>query len=145
MSNFLNLRSGLNNVAEYQASAYPWITASTAPSAAPFRIDFPHVTSRLYFTNYSGTPLKFGFTANGVIGSNYYIILPSSSQAFDIKTNKLFVMGLGGSPTYSLMAGLTTILPRDYPTLTGSQTLTTASLEVTYGYSGTLGWATGLG
>lgn len=142
---FTNSRSGLGNVAEYQASGFPWVTSSTAPTTTPVQINFPYVTSKLYFQNRSNSTIVIGFTLNGTLGTNRYEIPASGSFPCEIRTNKLFVMSLGTAASYSLMAGLTTIFSKDYPVLTGSTTLTTASTAVTYGYAGDPGFATGLG
>ena len=52
-------------------------------------------------------------------------------------------MGLGGTVSYSLAAGLTGIEYMAYPTLTGSAVL--GSLQVSYGLPNTPGSGSGLG
>lgn len=139
----MTYRSGLNNVAEYQASGYPWVTSSNVGSSAPVRIDFPYVTSKLYIQNRGGGPLAVGFTLNGTNGTNRYEIPVSQSLTAEIKTNVLYLMGVGATVNYSLMVGLTGILRDTYPVLTGSAA--SGSLQLSYGFSGSIGSNTGLG
>lgn len=141
---FVNIRSGLNNVGEYQASGLPWVTSSVA-TATPSKLDFPFVTNRITFKAL-GDGVKFGFTLNGIQGSNYFTLDASQSLTMDIRCKTLYVSS-GGSTGYEIFAGLTTILERDFPILTGSGIYNSASYTNEYGYglSGSAGAGTGLG
>lgn len=139
----MTYRSGLNNVAEYQASGYPWVTSSNAGSSSPTRIDFPYVTSKLYIQNLGGAPLAIGFTQNGTSGTNRFQIPISGVLSAEVKTNVLYLLGVGGTANYSLLAGLTAIPRETFPVLTGSAA--SGSLQLSYGFSGSLGSNTGLG
>jgi len=140
---FNNSKSGIGNVAEYQAAGWPWVTASVAPITTPQLISFPYVTSHIYLQNNSGNTLVFGFTRNGTLGTNRYELPTTKAIDINIKTNKLFVMGVGGTAAYSLLAGLTGIEYVSYPTLTGSAA--SGSLELSYGLPSTPGSGSGLG
>ena len=78
--------SGLNNVSEYIASGMPFVTSSVY-STTVVRIDFPFVTSELYFRSGGGS-LRFGFTQNGVNGSNYWIVGSGEHESFRIRCKK---------------------------------------------------------
>ena len=69
---------GLSNVGSYQSSGVPYVTSSiAAPSSAgtPTEVAFPDVTQRIFVTNVNtASPLRVGFSSNGVKGTNYFII-----------------------------------------------------------------------
>lgn len=142
---YQNARSGPNNVAEYQASGLPWVTASVA-TTTPRRIDFPYVTNQITFKA-TGTDVRFGFTQNGVNGSNYFTLAASQSLTMDVRTKQLWVMANSGSADFQLFAGLTMIDAKNFPVLTGSAVHNSASITFEYGYgiAGDPGAGTGLG
>ena len=138
-------RSGPGNVGEYQTSGLPWVTASSA-TATPVKIDFPYVTNQITFKAVGGS-MRFGFTANGVNGTNYFTLYSSQSLSVDLRTKQLWVRSDSGTVGYEVIAGLTLIQWRDFPVLTGSAIYHSASSDQTLGYGqqGTPGVGTGLG
>lgn len=138
-------RSGPGNVGEYQTSGLPWVTSSAA-TATPVRIDFPYVTNQITFQAGGGT-VRFGFTQNGVNGTNYIPVYASGSLTVDLRTKQLWVRSESGTVDYSVLAGLTQIQFRDFPVLTGSAIYNSASVTFEYGYGqqDTPGAGTGLG
>ena len=134
-------RSGQNNVAEYMASGLPWTTSSTA-TTSPMRYDLPYVTSEFTVTNVSGaTNIFVGFTQTGVNTFNRHVIPPGASVNFQYRVKTLFIRSSTGTCDYSLSAGLTTILPQDFPVLTSSGIYNSGSGEM----SNQFGYSTGLG
>lgn len=116
-----NPKGGLGYAAEFQSSALPWVTSSVAPaSGSPYRIDFPKVTRFITVMNAGDSALSVGFTRNGVLGNNKVILGLSQSICLEVRVKHLFLQGEGGTPNYSICAGLTTIDARDMPHLTGT-------------------------
>lgn len=138
--------SGLNNVGEYQTSGLPWVTSSNTTDA-PTVIDFPFVTNQITFKATSGT-VRFGFTRNGVNGSNFFTLAPSQSHTMDIRCKQLFIRSnTVGTASYEIMAGLTGIPWKNFPVLTGSATYNSGTTAFVYGYGlpQTPGSGSGLG
>ena len=135
--------SGQANVAEYMASGLPWVTASNVTTAS-VRIDFPMVTSNITIRNNSPAAsgaLKVGYTANGVSGSNFFLLEGQQTLSADVRTKSLFVMSTSGSIAYSVHAGLTMIESRGFPVLTGSAIYgTPGAASGSYGYGKVGGW-----
>jgi hypothetical protein len=111
---------GLNNVGSYQSSGVPYATSSiAAPSNAgtPTEITFPDVTQRIFVTNVNtASPLRVGFSSNGVKGTNYFIIPAATTttifptQEFRVKVSSIFILSNTTSPTSaSVFAELTNI------------------------------------
>lgn len=114
--------SGPNNAAEYMASGLPFVTTSVQTSD-PYKISFPYVTSELYFNVFgSGNEIRVGFSANGVQGSNFFVIKSDQPiQPLRIRCKELYIMAhSGNNDGFSLMAALTTIKAQNFPVLTGS-------------------------
>ncbi len=136
--------SGQANVAEYMASGLPWVTASNVTTAS-LQIDFPMVTSNITVRNnapdLTGGSLRVGYSANGVSGSNYFLLEPQTTLSTNVRTKSLFVMSSSGSIAFSIHAGLTMIEPRGFPVLTGSAIYgTVGALSGSYGYGKVGGW-----
>jgi len=135
--------SGLNNTAEYMASGLPYSSGVLITAGAASRVDFPFVTSEIYITN-SGSAAAFGWTANGVLGTNRHVLAANSSIALRIRVNTIYFTSLGAAGSLSLTAALTTIPFRSYPKLTGSNAdpvtgeplFLSASVDRSYGYGG---------
>lgn len=139
--------SGPNNTMEYMASGLPFVTASVA-TATPFRIDFPYVTSEIYIQLSGSTTstARLGFTEQGVNGSNYFVVdSVQGATAFRIRCKTIYIRtNTGTAPSYSVMAALTTIPNKSFPTLTGSAAdpitgramFNSASNEPIFGYRG---------
>ncbi len=91
---------GLQNVGSYQVSGVPYATSSisaAASSSTPTEIRFPEVTQRIVVENISSTDLRVGFSANGIKGTNYFIIKAASgglypAQEFRIKTSAIYLL-----------------------------------------------------
>jgi len=135
-------KSGLNNAAEYSASGLPFVTTSVGLTTSPVEVNFPFLTNGLYFNVSGSIPARVGFTQNGVNTINYFTIKPGDSPAeYRIRCKTLYVRADSGTVTaLSIMAGLTTIEPKQFPVLSGAYAeYNSASLERVYGY------ATGLG
>lgn len=138
--------SGPNNVGEYQTSGLPWVTSSTVTDS-PYLVNFPMVTNQITFKATGGT-IRFGFTQNGVNGSNFFTLTPSNSLTVDIRTKQLWIRSNAvGTGSYEILAGLTNIKWRDFPVLTGSAIYNSGSITFNYGYGlpQTPGSGSGLG
>jgi hypothetical protein len=136
-------RSGLNNVSEYQASGMPWTSSSVGVTTTPVSYSFPYVTNQLTLRASAGT-MRFGFTLNGVNGSNYFLLTTADAPiTVDIRVKTLYMRADSGTATASVLAGLTMIDSIQYPTLTGSAAAPdgraayiTGSYAHEYGYGG---------
>lgn len=111
---------GLQNVGSYQVSGVPYATSSiAAPSNAgtPTQVTFPEVTQKIVVSNVnSASPLRVGFSSNGVKGTNYFIIPAATSttvfpsQEFKVKVSSIFILSNTTTPTSaSVFAELTNI------------------------------------
>ena len=111
---------GLSNVGSYQSSGVPYATSSiAAPSNAgtPTEVSFPDVTQRIFVSNVNtASALRVGFSANGVKGTNYFIIPAASSsvvyptQEFRVKVSAIYLLSNTTTPTSaSVFAELTNI------------------------------------
>ncbi len=111
---------GISNVGSYQVSGIPFATSSiAAPSNAgtPTQVSFPDVTQRVFVSNVNtAAPLRVGFSANGVSGTNYFIIPAATSttnfptQEFRVKVNSIFILSHTTTPTSaSIFAELSNI------------------------------------
>ena len=111
---------GIANVGSYQVSGMPYATSSiAAPSSAntPTQVSFPWVTQRIIVSNVNtASPLRVGFSSNGVKGTNYFIIPAATSTTdfpsaeFRVKVNSIFILSNTTTPTSaSVFAELTNI------------------------------------
>lgn len=120
-----NPRGGIGYAAEFQSSALPWVTSSTAPSqGSPLHYDFPKVTRFITVTNRdlatSGS-ISFGFTESGVKSTNNkWIVNGGSSITLELRVKKIFLQGEVGTGPFSLCVGLTNVDARQMPVLTGT-------------------------
>jgi hypothetical protein len=114
-----NPKSGPQAAFEFQISGLPWVTSSIAPTSPGMHIDFPTVTKCFTIKALTGS-LSFGFTQNGVLSGNRFILAQGDIATFDIRTTSLYLLGETGSATFSLIAGLTMIQREMMPVLTGS-------------------------
>lgn len=121
-------KGGIGYAAEFQSSALPFVTSSTAPQASGgcMRLDFPKITRSITVANNesAGTYLRLGFTRNGVMGAGggaYYYRLNGGQQVtFELRVTNFYVAGDTGTANFSLCAGLTNIDAIEMPQLTGS-------------------------
>lgn len=113
-------KAGLNQVGVYQVSSIPYVSQLTAPvnTDQPLEIILPSVTKFIVIKNVdSGNhPLRVGFSANGIVGTNYFTLQKNESFSADFKITKLYL--LGDSPNtvgVELIAGLTGIEKSQLP------------------------------
>jgi hypothetical protein len=89
--------AGLNNAGSYQVSGIPYMTGSlTVPaSGSTLKIEFPYVTRWIAIANNSNAHIRFGFSDEGVIGSNHYITHeenhPTQNGPYEVKVTELFL------------------------------------------------------
>lgn len=103
MSEF-QYKAGLNHVGSYQVSGIPYVTGTLnipANTSTPLEIIFPSVTQRIQVHNNHGTdkPIRVGFSANGVKGSNYWLVEAHQSNGksndrveMRIKTDRIYLL-----------------------------------------------------
>jgi hypothetical protein len=119
-----NPSAGFNFAAEFQSSGLPWVTSSVAPAAgSPDRFDFPLVTRFITVANLATATntLSFGFTQSGVKNTNNkFIVNPNQTVTVEIKTNRIWLQGENGTPSFSIIAGLTTVQSSEMPYLSGT-------------------------
>ena len=113
---------GLNNVGSYQASSRPYLTSSlTIPSssATPYEVSFESVSRFVIITNTlpgasTNVPLRFGFSANGVKGTennNYGVLNNGESFEAEFKVSRVYLLSDSetSETSASVIAGLTGI------------------------------------
>ena len=113
MSEF-QYRAGISNVGSYQVSSVPFLTRSVAPvlSDPPLQVSFPTVTKFVIVKNVDTTdhPVRVGFSANGIQGTNYFILNKGESFSGDFKVSSIFLLGdTANTVQVELIAGLTGI------------------------------------
>lgn len=125
-----NPKPGFFSAAEFQIAALPWLTSSIAPTAgSPVRFDFEKITKYITIANRDTTAsnsLSIAFTRNGIIsgsggiGQQKFILNGNETVTFDVRVKALWLQGEGGTPAFSVFAGLTTIDAGMMPELSGS-------------------------
>lgn len=118
-----NPQGGFGYAGEFQSAALPWVTSSVAPAAgSPVRFDLPFVTRFISVTNLASatSTLSIGFTRAGILGNNKVIIPAGITMQFEWRCKTIFVQGESGTPNYNLSLGLTTILAKNMPLLSGT-------------------------
>ena len=93
---------GLNNVGSYQVSGRPFASTQTAGSAA--EVAFPMVSTWFQVINRSVKPIRVGFSAVGVSGSNYFTV-PESGSVTGYGKSDIFRMKVSGIWIYAPAAG----------------------------------------
>jgi hypothetical protein len=115
MSDIFQYKAGISNVGSYQVSGIPWATSSlTAPStaSAPLQVSFPSITKFIVVKNVAtgSVKVRVGFSANGVAGSNYFLLDKDESFQGDIKVSSIYLLSNNGTQVpVSIVAGLTGI------------------------------------
>ena len=104
---------GVSSVGQYQMSGEPYATSSlvVSPSAAT-EIKFPAVTKFFTVVNThsgSSSPLRVGFSQNGVAGSNYFVLDNGESYTGELRVRYLYLLGDFAGTTGSIIAGITGI------------------------------------
>ena len=112
----LRYQAGLSNAGSYVISGIPWASSSlSAPPAGstPTEVSFPFVTKFIVVKNISaisGSSMRVGFSENGIVGTNYFLLAPGESFAADIRVKDLYLLSNNGTAaTGSIIAGLTGI------------------------------------
>jgi len=115
---------GEGYVPAYQVAAIPFVTSSTLSLGQIKEIRFDQVSKFLTIKNTgaTSTAMCVSFTQNGLkpSNSNYFVLSGSEVFSGDLRTTKLFVSGSVGSPTFTVIAGLTSIPSKNAVILTGS-------------------------
>lgn len=115
-----NPTPGVNLLAEWQATASPWVTSSAIPASTNTGYHFGLVAKHMRVLNQDATnPLKVGFTLNGVTRDNYFLVPPNGTLSLDAKFTQVWLAGTSGQ-LFSLFVGLTGIHTRQFGVLTGS-------------------------
>ena len=129
-------------MSEYQVSALPFATSSTAVTTSTTKVEFPFVTRFFTVRNTSAFTLGVGFTNSGALGGNRFTLPPSGSYANEHRVKDLYLIGVDGNSTFEVVAGLTMIDRTMMPTLTasGAPGIASASSDLSiWGYSPGLG------
>ena len=114
MSNFIKsyqANVGLNHTPAYQVSGQPYAEAGIDASSET-SVTFPYVTRWFQVINKNGTPLKVGFSSNGLNGTNYFTVSASGSSGYgvsdvlELKVSEIHLLGGNG---VDVVAGLTSI------------------------------------
>lgn len=116
-----NPKVGPSFLPAYQISGLPYVTSSLVTSGTVTQIDFPYVTSFIACKNTSDSgSLLVGFTRSGTLGNNRISLGYSGSFGGDFRIKSLFITANIGSVNFELLAGLTLIATKDFPTLSGT-------------------------
>ena len=121
-------KAGPNHVPSYITSGIPFISSSAsgeAPSGATVKFSFPYVTKFFQIENADSTnSLKFGFSDLGTLGTvtdnSITVAAGARSEIYDMRCKEIYFTGVGGTSTFKIFAGLTTIPSSNFPVLTGS-------------------------
>ena len=83
---------GLHNVGSFQVSSIPYASSSIAviSTTVPVEVAFDRVTKFVIVKNTADalgadTPMRFGFSANGVKGDNYILLMNEEEYCSLIK------------------------------------------------------------
>jgi hypothetical protein len=118
-----NPKGGIGYAGEFQSSALPFVTSSVAPQATSgcLRIDLPKISRTLTVSNLDGTnKLRVGFTRNGILGSNYYLVGPNATVTLELRVTAVYFAGDSSSPAFAFCGGLTNIDAVEMPQLSGT-------------------------
>jgi hypothetical protein len=115
---------GEGYVPAYQLSASPFVTSSNVTLGAIKEIPFQGVTRffTVKNTGASSSVLAVSFTQNGFLArnSNYLILSGAEAYSGEIRVDRLFVSGVAGSSTFTVVAGLTPISTGSFLRVTSS-------------------------
>lgn len=113
MSGLNRYHSGVSSVGQYQMSGQPYATSSLViDSSTPTEIKFPAVTKFVTIVNTntgSSSPLRVGFSANGVAGTNYFLLDNGESYTGEFRLRYLYLRGDVATTYGSVIAGITGI------------------------------------
>jgi hypothetical protein len=113
--------SGPNNAIEYLASGLPWskhFGVEAEPSAS--RVDFPFLTSEIYVKNHGSGSLAVGWTEEGVLSDNKYVLESQDQVTFRIRVKTIYLTSPDVNTTASLTVALTMIPQKTFYTLSSS-------------------------
>jgi len=116
-NNYYTVQPGIGSVGSYQMSGIPWASSSVAPAFSadplvPTKIEFPLVTKFIVVknTNPTSANLRVGFSANGIVTDNYFLLGKGESFEGSLRITELYLIGDGVSQvSASVIAGLTGI------------------------------------
>lgn len=115
---------GEGYVPAYQISPVPYVTSSNLTLGETKSYSFPCVSKSIFVQNTaaSSNVLAIAFTQRGLLPANSNFLVLSGGQTFsqDIRTSELFISGVAGTSTFSVLAGLTNIPVKNFLTVTGS-------------------------
>ncbi len=115
---------GEGYVPAYQISPIPYVTSSNVTLGSTKSYSFPCVSKSIFIQNTAGSSsvIAVAFTQNGLLPANANFLVLSGGQTFsqDIRTSELFISGVAGTSTFSVLAGLTNIPVKNFLTVTGS-------------------------
>ena len=130
-----NAKPGAMSVGHYQISSIPWVTSSqlTGGKPASSQYDLPRLSRFVTLKNTSKSSgqtytaqFALGFTsgafanAGDTLHEHAYYLGNEEEVTFDIRVDSFFLSASKGSPTFSILAGLTMIGNDMQPRLTGS-------------------------
>ncbi len=102
---------GINNVGSFQVSGRPW-AYTAAISNSPSMLSFPEVTRWITVKNTDGSiGMLIGFSQLGLAGTQHFLLAAGQSITMEVKVSQLWVVAASGTPTISVVAGLTNIAP----------------------------------
>lgn len=113
-----NYKVGLGHVGSYEVSGIPYMTSSLAVpvnSGDPLEISFDHVSRFVVVTNTlpsyePNVPLRFGFSENGVKGTNYAVLNNGETFEGEFRVIRVYLLSDSTLPcSASVVAGLTGI------------------------------------
>ena len=115
---------GEGYVPAYSISAIPYVTSSQVSLGEVKTIKFDYVTRFLTVKNTgpSSSVISVGFTENGLkpVNSNFFFLSGSEFHTAEFRTDRVFISGSAGSPTFTVIAGLTYVRAREFMEITGS-------------------------
>lgn len=117
-------------------SGLPYLTSSTPTPSGVSKIEFPMVTSWLLVRNHTaGTIMRFGFTQAAMTPGNQHQFPLDADEQFqaNVRVKDLWVSATLGTPQFTVMAGLTSVLRHNFPVLTSSLTTSLGTGTATAG------------
>lgn len=113
---------GVGHVPSFQTSAIPFLTSSVSvTSGSVTEVSFYNITKFVTIKNTGSSTLRFGFSENGVNGSNYASLAANESYVADFRVSSVFLTVTSGSTTVDVLAGLTSIpAPSEFDNFSGS-------------------------
>lgn len=119
-----NYKNGLGHVGSYGVSGIPYLTSSLAVPASsgdPLEISFDTVSKFIIITNTlpgsaTNVPLRFGFSVNGIQGTNYAVLNNNETFEAELRVTSVFLISDSTSAcSASVVAGLTGIEAKELP------------------------------